>query len=72
MNNGSPSVYKILEPGVWSLQVNFCESFFFIWAACSESYSVATGEACDCSGNSCTDAEFCYDGACNSNARGIP
>ena len=25
----------------------------------------ATGEVCDCSGNVCTDAEFCYDGFCN-------
>ena len=61
----------------WSLEFEvyrsiFVNHFFFIWAVCSESYSVATGEACDCSGNSCTDAEFCYDGACNSNARGIP
>ena len=48
----------------------YCFFFFFSWV-CSVSNTVATGEACDCSGNSCTDAEFCYDGACNSNARGI-
>ena len=45
--------------------------FFFSWA-CSVSYSVATGEACDCSGNTCTDDQFCYEGVCNSNAKGIP
>ena len=31
---------------------------------------MVTGEACDCSGLSCTDAEFCYDGSCNTNAKG--
>jgi len=34
---------------------------------CSDSDTIATGEACDCSGNLCTDAEFCYDGTCKSN-----
>jgi hypothetical protein len=33
------------------------------------SNSVATGEDCDCSGNICTDAEFCYDGVCNTDAQ---
>ena len=26
---------------------------------------MVTGEACDCSGNLCTDDEFCYNEACN-------
>ena len=38
--------------------------------ACTVSTTMATGEACDCSGKECTDAEFCYDGSCNTNAKG--
>ena len=34
---------------------------------CSVSDTIATGETCDCSGNLCTYAEFCYDGICKSN-----
>jgi hypothetical protein len=31
---------------------------------------MATGEACDCSGSLCTDAEFCYYGFCNTSGKG--
>ena len=31
---------------------------------------MTTGKACDCSGDVCTDAEFCYDESCNANAKG--
>ena len=31
---------------------------------------MVTGKACDCSGDVCTDAQFCYDESCNVNAKG--
>ena len=46
----------------------FCGCCCF-WA-CSVSGTTVTGEACYCSENLCTDAQFCYDGVCNENAQG--
>ena len=42
----------------------------FLWA-CGVSNTIKTGEVCDCSGNTCTDAEYCYGGVCNTNPVGI-
>ena len=44
--------------------------FFCMFSACSVSATIATGEACMCSEDMCTDAEFCYDGTCNTNPQG--
>ena len=37
---------------------------------CTISDTNAVGESCDCSGNTCSDAEFCYDDVCNANPKG--
>ena len=42
---------------------------FLFWWDCVVDYLAATGYACNCFGNSCTDSEFCYDDVCNANAK---
>ena len=44
----------------------FCSFCCVLWV-CSVSTTMITGEACNCSGNTCADNEFCYDGVCNTN-----
>ena len=49
-----------------SLCISIC---FFFCLGCVVSNTNPTGESCDCSGNTCADDEFCYDGVCNANAK---
>ena len=66
-NTNAKSNYNIKNSIFFS---SICFLFLCLfWACQTVSNIMATGEACDCSGNMCTDAEFCYDGSCNTNAK---
>ena len=46
----------------------FCGNFFCC-LGCVVSNTNRTEESCDCSGNMCTDAQFCYNNVCNAHAK---
>ena len=69
-NDGSESVTAFFMVDAYSDAAGAFTLQWQLTVTCSVSTTTLTGEVCDCSGNMCTDAEFCYDGQCNTNEKG--
>jgi len=40
-------------------------------STCTVSFTAVTGGNCDCSGDTCTSTQFCYDNKCNDKKKGV-